>query len=181
MLSFCQPRDLHLTSIAPHAARACLGTVSAPFFWCFRQARNYTPGQAYWNQDGIISDQGNRTLLPRVPPDLVLICGRSQAALRGTPLGYGSWSEWAYYSLGSRSPCRGHSVLPLPCENRRLSMGFCCDYFFQFEHTDGLCGSVQASIFLVLLQVGMTGDSSLLVVQDTLHELTLQPHQRATA
>ena len=27
------------------------------FFLCFRPARNYAPGQAYWNPDGIISDQ----------------------------------------------------------------------------------------------------------------------------
>ena len=41
--------------------------------------------------------------------------------------------------------------------------------------------SVQASIFLVLLQVGMTGDPYFLVVQDSFHELTLQPHHSATA
>ena len=54
LLSFCQPRALHMTSVASHTARVCLGTVSAPLFWCFRHARNYAPGQAYWN-DGIIS------------------------------------------------------------------------------------------------------------------------------
>ena len=32
LLSICQPRALHLTSIAPRAARACLGTVSEPLF-----------------------------------------------------------------------------------------------------------------------------------------------------
>ena len=47
LLSFCQPRALHMTSIASCAARACLGTVSALFLWCFRLARNYAPGQAY--------------------------------------------------------------------------------------------------------------------------------------
>ena len=26
-------------------------------FWCVRPARNYAPGQAYWNRDGTISDQ----------------------------------------------------------------------------------------------------------------------------
>ena len=57
LLSIFQSRALHLTSIAPRAARACLGTVSSPLFWCFRPARNYAPGQAYWNRDGIISDQ----------------------------------------------------------------------------------------------------------------------------
>ena len=57
LLSICQPRALHLTSIVSLAARACLGTVSAPFFRCFRPARNSAPGQAYWNRDGIISNQ----------------------------------------------------------------------------------------------------------------------------
>ena len=109
--------------------------------------------------------------------DLVLICGESQAVLRGTSLDYGSWSKWAYYSLGSRSLCLGHSVLPLPCENRRLSMGFCRDFFFfQFEHADGLYGSQYRRLFLlVLLQVGMTENLSLLVVQSSACSPTKAP------
>ena len=59
----------------------------------------------------------------------MLICGKSHAVLRGTSPDYGSWSKWAYYSLGSRSLCLGHSVLPLPCENRRLSMRFSWNIF----------------------------------------------------
>ena len=149
LLSFCKPSALHLTSIAPRAARACLGTVSAPFFWSFRPARTYAPEQPYWNQDGIISGQQSPFFpLPRVPPDLVLICGRGQAALRGTQLDYGSWSKWAYYSLGSRCPCLGHSTLPHPCENRRLSMGFCRDIFFPVRaFRRSIWVSVQAYIF----------------------------------
>ena len=61
--------------------------------------------------------------------DLVLICGKSHAVLHGTSSDYGSWSNWAYYSLDSRGLCLGHSVLPLPCENRRLSMEFYRDLF----------------------------------------------------
>ena len=78
--------------------------------------------------------------------DLVLICGKSHAVLRGTSSDYGSWSNWAYYSPDSRGLCLGHSVLPLPCENRRLSMGFSRDIilFFQFKQTDGLYESIQA-------------------------------------
>ena len=85
--------------------------------------------------------------------DLVLICGKSQAVLRGISPDYGSWSKWAYSSLGSRSLCLGHSVLPLPCENRRLSMGFCRDIFFLpvRAYRRSIWVSVQASIFLVLL------------------------------
>ena len=57
--STCQLRALHMTRIASRTARACLGTASAPFFLCFRPARNYAQGQAYWNRDGIISGQDN--------------------------------------------------------------------------------------------------------------------------
>ena len=57
MLYICQPRVPHFTSNAPRAARSCLGTVSAHLSWCLRPARKYAPGQAYWNRDGIISDQ----------------------------------------------------------------------------------------------------------------------------
>ena len=42
-------------SIAPPAASASPGTESAFFFWGFRPAQNYAPGQAYWNEDEIIS------------------------------------------------------------------------------------------------------------------------------
>ena len=41
-------------SIAPQIANACPGTTSASYFWYFRPAWNYAPGQAFWNQDGII-------------------------------------------------------------------------------------------------------------------------------
>ena len=148
--SNCQPRALHMTRIASRTARACLGTVSAPFVWCFRPAWNYAPGQAYWNEDGIISGQdspicrfavgprtvckfaaratpffaGHRRTTGAGPSGLILASApgvSSHAGLRGASPDYGSWSKWAYSSLGSRSLCQGHSVLPLPCENRRLS------------------------------------------------------------
>ena len=41
----------------------------------------------------------------------MLICGKSQAVLRGTSADHRSRSKWPYYSLGSRSLCLGHSVL----------------------------------------------------------------------
>ena len=69
-------------------------------------------------------------LFCRGSTDLVLICGKSHAVLRGTSPDYGRWPKWAYSSLDYRTLCLGHSVLPLPCENRRLSMGFCRDIFF---------------------------------------------------
>ena len=53
--STCQPRALHMTRIASRPARACLGTAQHLFFRCFRPARTWAPGQAYWNEDGIIS------------------------------------------------------------------------------------------------------------------------------
>ena len=147
-----------MTRIASRTARACLGTAQHLFFWCFRPARNWAPGQAYWNEDGIISGHtspisqiisGHTSPFCRRSTDLVLICGKSHAVLRGTSSDYGSWSNWAYYSLDSRGLCLGHSVLPLPCENRRLSIGFCRDIilFFQFKHTDGLYESQYRRVF----------------------------------
>ena len=67
----------------------------------------------------------------------------------GTSPNYGSWSKWAYSSLGFRSLCLAHSVLPLPCENRRLSMGNYRDIFlfFQYEHTEGLYESQYRRLF----------------------------------
>ena len=55
-------------------------------------------------------------------------------------------------SLGSRSPCLGHSVLPLPCEHMRLSMGFLLRLFFPVQaYKRFIWVSVQASFFLVVL------------------------------
>ena len=69
-------------------------------------------------------------LFGRGSTDLVLIWGKSHAVLRGASPDCGSWSKWDYSSLGSRSLFLGHSVLPLPCENGRFSMGFCRDIYF---------------------------------------------------
>ena len=154
LLSICQPRALHLTSIAPRAARACLGTVSAPFFFVLPTDSELCP------RAGILGSRriNQRPSKPVFPfcggsTDLVLICGESQAVLRGISLDYGSWSKWAYSSLGSWSLCLGHSVLPLSCENRRLSMGFCRDiYILVRAYRQSIRVSVQASILLVLLQ-----------------------------
>ena len=57
--------------------------------------------------------------------------------------------NWAYYSLDYRGLCLGHSVLPLPCENRRLSMEFSREIIlsFQFKHTDGLYESQYRRVF----------------------------------
>ena len=168
------------------------------FFWCFRPAQNYAPGQAYWNDDGIISGHdspicrfavgprtackfaaratpffaGHRRTTGAGPSGLILASASgvsSHAGLRGALPDYGSWSKWAYSSLGSRSLCQGHSVLPLPCENRRLSMGFCRDIFFLpvRAYRRSIWVSAPASILLVLLQVGMTGNLPLLVVQSS--------------
>ena len=132
--------------------------LSTFFLVCFRPAPNYAPGQAYWNEDGIISGHdssicrfavgprtackfaaratpffaGHRRTTRAGPSGLILASApgvSSHAGLRGASPDDGSWSKWAYSSLGSRSLCLGHSVLPLPCENRRLSMGFYRDIF----------------------------------------------------
>ena len=114
---------------------------------------------AYWNEDGIISGHSSpNCCFCRGSTDLVLICGESHAVLRGTSPDYGSWSKWAYYNLGSRSLCLGHSVLPLPFENRRLLMGFCRDIFFLPIRAYGrsIWVSVQASILLAVSYTHLT-------------------------
>ena len=117
--------------IAPYAARGSPGTTSAPLFLVL------PTGLALCPKAGILESRRNyqRPRQPNLPfcrgsTDPVLICGKTHAVLRGTSPDYGSWSKWAYSSLGSRRLCLGHSVLPLPCENRRLSMGICRDVFF---------------------------------------------------
>ena len=73
--STCQPRALHMTRTASRPARACLGTAQHLFSRCFRPARNWAPGQAYWNEDGIFSGHtspirqimsGHQPVLPRI-------------------------------------------------------------------------------------------------------------------
>ena len=156
--SNCQPRALHMTSIASRLARACLGIDSAFFSGASDPLRItwYAPGKAYRNEDGIFSGHdspicrfavgprtackiaarampffaGHRRTTGAGPSGLILASApgvSSHAGLCGASPDYGSWSKWAYSSLGSRSLCQGHSVLPLPCENRRLSMGFYSD------------------------------------------------------
>ena len=107
-------------------------------------------------------------VLPRVHGHRANLRQEPCLSSRTSP-GYGSWSKWAHSSLGSRSLCLGHSVLPLPCENRRLSMGR--DIFFLpvRSYRRSIWVSVMASILLVLLQVGISGNLSLLVVQRAQH------------
>ena len=118
-------------------------------------------------------------LFCRGSTDLVLICGKSHAVLCGTSPDYGSWSKWAHSSLGSRSLFLSHSVLPLPCENRRLSMGICrdiCIFLPVRSYRRSIWVSVLASNLLVLLQVGISGDLSLLLVQRAQHAAPPKRH-----
>ena len=50
----CSAFDLHRCACSRRVSRHRLSTI---FFGCFRPARNYAPGQAYWNRDGIMSNQ----------------------------------------------------------------------------------------------------------------------------
>ena len=150
LLSICQPRALHFTSIAPRAARSCLGTVSAPFFLCFRPARNYAPGQAYWNRDGIISGQespfcrfaegptGPRANLRqesgRSSRDIIATTGAGPSGLFTAPApGVRAWATPFSPFLAKTGGSRWDS---------------CHDFFyFQFEHTNGLYGSQYRRLF----------------------------------
>ena len=179
-LSTYQPRALHLTSIAPRAARACLVTVSSTFFLVLPTGSELCP------RAGILESRRNNQRprkpvfrLPRVHGPRTN-CGKGQAVLRGTSLDYGSWSKRAYSNLGSRSLWLGHSVLPLPCENRWLSMGFCRDIIFlQFEHTDGIYGSQYRRLSYYHSTAAGRNDWESFSPGST--ELSLQPHRSAIA
>ena len=75
------------------------------------------------------------TRLPRASWDLGQICRRSQADVRETAFGLPALDQDRFTASAPRVRARmsralGHSVLPLPRENRRLSMEiFCRDYF----------------------------------------------------
>ena len=117
-------------------------------------------------------------LFCRGSTDLVLICGKSHALLRGTSPDYGSWSKWAHSSLGSRSLCLGHSVLPLPCENRRLSMGFCRDIFSSGSSIQTVYMGLSTGVYFTSTTAGRNAWESF---PPGSTEFSLQRHQSATA
>ena len=86
-------------------------------------------------------------VLPRVPWDLVLIHGRSQAVLGGTSLGL---RELVQVGLSPRlaesvpGPLRFATFLR---KQAALDGIFVAIIFFQFEHTDGLYGSQYRRLF----------------------------------
>lgn len=117
-------------SIAPQTASACPGTFQH-FFGTSGQFGNMPQGR----HTGIILEYRRNNQLPRQP---ILPSGRGPRtactfAARAAPFFggatpyCGSRSKRAYSSLSFQSFCEGHSVLPLPCENRRLSTGFYSD------------------------------------------------------
>ena len=113
----------------------------------------------------------------------MLVCGRSQAVPRGASLRLREQVQvgFLYPRLPESVPGPLRFAPSLP-KQAALDVFLVVIIFFNFERTDGLWVSVQASIFLPPLHRSeMTGDLSLLVVWDTVHELTLQPHQSATA
>ena len=127
---------------------------------------------------------GHRRTTGAGPSGLILASApgvSSHAGLRGASPDYGSWSKWAYSSLGSRSLCLGHSVLPLPCENRRLSMGFYRDIFCSSSMS---IPTVYMSLSTGVYFTSTTADqndweSSSFSPAST--EFSLQPHHSATA
>ena len=150
MLYICQHRATHFTSNAPRAASACLGTVSAPFFLCFRPARNYAPEQAYSSRHGIISDQespfcrlaegpiGRRANSPKES-------GRSSRDMIGT-MGAGPSGLILASAPGVRAWAT--PFCPFLARTGGSRWDFCRDYIFpQFEHTDGLYGSQYRRLF----------------------------------
>ena len=113
---------------------------------------------------------------PRVPPDLVLNFGGSQAVLRGT-----SFQLREQVQVGLLQPRLPESVPGLlrctpPFRKQAALDGiFVVIIVFQFEHTDGIWVTVQVSIFLVLLNWSeMTGGLYTAGSTGTFDELTSQ-------
>ena len=184
MLYMCQPRASHFNINAPRAASACLCTVSAPLFCCFRPSRNYAPGQACWNRDGIISDQESPFCRVAEGPPEPRANWRQESgiSLRDIIATTGPGSSRPFIASAPGVRAWATPFCPFHAKTGGSRWDFCRDLYLQFEHTDGIWGSVQVYVFLTLLHWSeMTGDLSLMVVKDTVHELTLQSHQRATA
>ena len=125
---------------------------------------------------------GHRRTTGAGPSGLILASApgvSSHAGLRGAPPDYRSWSTWAYSSVGSRSLCQGHSVLPLPCENRRLSMGFFRDIFcFSSTRIPTVYMSLSTGVYFTSTTAGRNDRDSF---SPGSTEFSLQHHQSATA
>ena len=175
----CQPRALYMTSIASRTARACLGTVSAPFFLVLPTDSELCP------RAGILESRrhNQRPRQPVLPfcrgsTDLVLICGKSQAVLRGISPDYGSWSKWAYSSLGPRSLCLGHSVLPLPCETGGSRWDFVAIFFSSSSSIQTVYMGLSTGVYFTSTTAGRNDWQSF---SPGGTEFSLHPHQSATA
>ena len=179
-LYICRPRTPHFTSIAPRAASACLGTVSAPLFWCFRPARNYAPGQAYWNRDGIISDQESPFCRfaegPNGPRDnLRQGSGRSSRDIVGTT-GAGPSGLIIPSAPGVRAWAA--PVCPFPAKTGGSRWVFCRDYFFSSSSIQTVYMGLSTGVYFTSTTAGWNDWGSF---SPGSTELTLQPHQGATA
>ena len=102
------------------------------FFLCFRPARNYAPGQAYWNPDGIISDQespfGRFTECPIGPrANLRKESGRSSRDIIGTT-GAGPSGLIIASAPGVRAWAT--PFCPFLAKTGGSRWDFCRDYFF---------------------------------------------------
>ena len=105
------------------------------FFLCFRPARNYAPGQAYWNPDGIISDQespfGRFTECPIGPrANLRKESGRSSWAIIGTT------GDGPSGLIASAPGVRAWATpfRPLLAKTGRSRWDFCRQYFLSLIH-----------------------------------------------
>ena len=121
---------------------------------CFRPARNYVPGQVYWNREGIISDQegpfcrfaegpaGPRANLlqesGRPSRDIIATTGADPSGLITAPaLGVRAWAT---------------PFCPFLAKTGGYRWDFSRDYFFPVRaYRRSVWVSVQASILLALL------------------------------
>ena len=109
--------------------------------------------------------------------DLVQICSNSQAVLRETSPDYGSLCRWAYFSLDLPESVPG-PLRSAPSVRKQAALDGIFSRFFIFSSSSiqtVYMGSAPASTLQVLLQVGMTGNLRLLVVQSSACSPTKAP------
>ena len=85
--------------------------------------------------------------LPRIPSDLVLICGRSQADLRGTSFGLRELVQDRLLASAPGARAGATPFWPFLANTVGYRWDFGRDYFFKLKHTDGFCGSQYRRLF----------------------------------
>ena len=178
-LSFCQPRALHLTSIAPCAARACIRTVSAPFFFVLPTGSKLCP------RAGILESRRNNQR-PRKPvfPFAEGPTGpRANLRQQSGPSSRDITGLRELVQVGLLWPRLPESVPgPLrsaPSLRKQAALdGICRDFFFSSSSILTVYMGLSTGVHFTSNTAGRNDWGSF---SPGSTELTLQPHQSATA